>query len=250
MALYRSIEVNFWNDSKIMDSFTPEDKYFYLYLFTNPHTNLSGCYEISKRIVAFETGYTTESIEALLKRFEEVHKVLLYDQDTKEVLLLNWHKHNWTSSDKYRKALLKEIESIKCSRFREYLEKAFKGDTVSIPYQYPSDTTNTITISNTISNTNTKTSKKAKFEPPTVEEVEAYCKERGNNINARELVDFYTANGWVQGKGKPIKDWRAVVRTWEQRRKSEASPKEAIDENARRRREKYKELEKYYLGEE
>jgi hypothetical protein len=28
-------------------------------------------------------------------------------------------------------------------------------------------------------------------------------------------VDFYAANGWVQGKGKPIKDWRAAVRTWE-----------------------------------
>lgn len=54
------------------------------------------------------------------------------------------------------------------------------------------------------------------FTPPTVEEVDAYCRERENGIDAQEFVDFYTANGWVQGKqGKPLKDWKACVRTWE-----------------------------------
>lgn len=54
------------------------------------------------------------------------------------------------------------------------------------------------------------------FAPPTVEEVDAYCRERENGIDAQEFVDFYTANGWVQGKqGKPIKDWKACIRTWE-----------------------------------
>lgn len=54
-----------------------------------------------------------------------------------------------------------------------------------------------------------------RFRPPTVEEVAEYCRERANGIDANEFVDFYTANGWTQGKGKPIKDWRACVRTWE-----------------------------------
>lgn len=54
--------------------------------------------------------------------------------------------------------------------------------------------------------------------PPTVEEVRAYCSERGNSVDAQAFVDFYTANGWVQGKGKPIKDWKACVRTWERNR--------------------------------
>lgn len=59
--------------------------------------------------------------------------------------------------------------------------------------------------------------KKAKpFTPPTVEEVDAYCRERENGIDAQEFVDFYTANGWVQGKqGKPLQDWMACIRTWE-----------------------------------
>lgn len=57
--------------------------------------------------------------------------------------------------------------------------------------------------------------KVARFTPPTVEEVQAYCAERGNKVDAQRFVDFYTANGWHQGRGKPIKDWRAAVRTWE-----------------------------------
>ena len=57
----------------------------------------------------------------------------------------------------------------------------------------------------------------ASFKPPTVEMVQAYCRERKNCIDAQRFVDFYTANGWIQGKGKPIKDWRAAVRLWEQR---------------------------------
>lgn len=55
----------------------------------------------------------------------------------------------------------------------------------------------------------------ARFVPPTVEEVRAYCKERGNNVDPERFHDYYSANGWVQGKGKPIKDWKAAVRTWE-----------------------------------
>ena len=56
-----------------------------------------------------------------------------------------------------------------------------------------------------------------KFIPPTVDEVRAYCTERGNAVDPEAFVDYYTANGWTQGRGKPIRDWRACVRTWEKR---------------------------------
>ncbi len=56
--------------------------------------------------------------------------------------------------------------------------------------------------------------KTTRFKPPTVEEVAAYCLERGNHVDAQRFVDYYTANGWMRGKTK-IKDWRACVRTWE-----------------------------------
>lgn len=53
-----------------------------------------------------------------------------------------------------------------------------------------------------------------RFTPPTVEDVDSYCRERGNNVDAQRLVDFYTASGWMRGK-TPIRDWKACVRTWE-----------------------------------
>ena len=49
---------------------------------------------------------------------------------------------------------------------------------------------------------------------PTVDEVTAYCRERGNRVDAQKWVDYYSSNGWKVGKN-PMKDWRAAVRTWE-----------------------------------
>ena len=56
--------------------------------------------------------------------------------------------------------------------------------------------------------------KRKQFKPPTVEEVQEYCYERNNNVNAEAFVDFYESKGWMVGKNK-MKDWKAAVRTWE-----------------------------------
>lgn len=62
---------------------------------------------------------------------------------------------------------------------------------------------------------NKRNNKRTVFTPPTIQEVRDYCSERKNKIDAECFVDFYKANGWVQGKGKPIKDWKAAIRLWE-----------------------------------
>lgn len=53
-----------------------------------------------------------------------------------------------------------------------------------------------------------------RFTPPTLEEVKAYCAERGGKVDAENWYDWYSANGWKVGKN-PMKDWKAAVRTWE-----------------------------------
>ena len=53
-----------------------------------------------------------------------------------------------------------------------------------------------------------------RFAPPTLEEVTAYCKERGNKVDPQRFVDFYESKGWMIGKNK-MKSWQAAVRTWE-----------------------------------
>lgn len=65
-----------------------------------------------------------------------------------------------------------------------------------------------------------KKSGNERFKVPTVEEVAAYCAERRNNVDAQAWWDFYQSKGWMVGKNK-MKDWKAAVRTWEQRHKDE-----------------------------
>lgn len=65
-----------------------------------------------------------------------------------------------------------------------------------------------------------------RFAPPTLDDVTAYCTERGNGIDPQRFIDYYQSNGWKVGKN-PMKDWKAAVRTWEQR---DAAPKKAEDD--------------------
>ena len=53
-----------------------------------------------------------------------------------------------------------------------------------------------------------------RFRKPTVEEIESYCRERNNNVDANKFYDYYESKGWIIGKS-PMKDWKACVRTWE-----------------------------------
>lgn len=55
-----------------------------------------------------------------------------------------------------------------------------------------------------------------RFSPPTIQEVEEYCKERNNGISAESFVAFYESKGWKVGNS-PMKDWKAAIITWEKR---------------------------------
>ena len=80
-----------------------------------------------------------------------------------------------------------------------------------------------------------KAEKKKRFVIPSVEEVQEYCTERGNNIDAQHFVDYYSARGWMLGKNH-IKDWKACVRTWERNdsfkpQKQQKQPEKKCDQN-------------------
>ena len=54
---------------------------------------------------------------------------------------------------------------------------------------------------------------RTRFSPPSVQEIEEYCREKGFLLDAERFVDYYASIGWRVGKN-PMKDWRAAVRTW------------------------------------
>ena len=65
--------------------------------------------------------------------------------------------------------------------------------------------------------------REARFTPPSVEEVAAYCQERGNGVDAARFVDFYSSKGWMIGKSR-MKDWKAAVRNWERGSDAKVTP--------------------------
>ena len=70
-----------------------------------------------------------------------------------------------------------------------------------------------------------KPPKKSRFIPPSLDDVAAYCRERGNNVDPQRFLAHYQASGWIRGKTK-IADWKACVRTWERKSAEESSAEE------------------------
>ena len=157
MAIYRNVSLSFWEDIKIVDDFTPEDRYFYLYLLTNPHTNLLGCYQVSFKQMINETGYNKDTIEKIIDRMVNIHNVIIFDSKTNEIFIKNWYKYNWTRSEKLLKKVEKLIEYIKSEELKKYLEKILNQYRVSIGYLYTMDTSVSVSDSVTdILNNNNK----------------------------------------------------------------------------------------------
>ncbi len=236
MALYRQIYIKFWNDdAKVADEFTPEDKYFYLYLLTNPHTNLCGCYELSFKAASRETGYNEDTVRRLIDRMVNVHKVIRFDEDTREVLIPNWHKYNWTKSKDLVKAIREQSAYIKSNSFRDYIEKVLESKTVGTPSQDGGETSVYITVPSTDTvSISDKESKSKKFVPPTLDEIKAYCDERKNNIDPEYFIDYYASQQWKKANGRPVADWKACVRQWESKEKPKKETVEkSIDELAK-----------------
>ena len=130
MSVYRQVMLSFWTDSFIRDNFSAEDKYFYLYLLTNTHTSLCGCYEVSEKMIGEEMGVSKETAAALIDRFRSKYNLIRYNRFTKEVLILKWSKYNWNTSPRFISALENELKKIKDASFRAYIMKLIDGEEV------------------------------------------------------------------------------------------------------------------------
>lgn len=82
------VQVSFWQDEFVME-LTPEERFFYFYLMTNPKSECGVLFQ-SKKLIELETGYSRDVIDKLIDRFIEYGKVL-YNNDTKEFMLVDWN---------------------------------------------------------------------------------------------------------------------------------------------------------------
>ena len=120
----RIVSTSFWTDGKVVDEFSPEDKYFMLYLLTNPHTTQLGIYEFNLRVAAFELGYSLESVSVMLDRFENKYGIIKRSTKTKEIAILNYLVYSVVKGGKpVMDLLLKESNGVKDINLLKCLSK-------------------------------------------------------------------------------------------------------------------------------
>lgn len=254
MAIYRTIHTSFWQDTKVLDDMDIEERYFWLYILTNPHSNQVGCFEISKRQMCNETGFDSSKISSLLEKFENELDLIIYSNKTKELFIRNWNKYNWTKSPKVKSCIKKEIEIIKSEELKREINDIFSKvydsdniypiDTASIPYEYPIDSlsidyayknnnNNNNNKNNNKKNNNNKNNNKNKKENTTtmcssIKEKNAYGthtfdfsfisslgKEMGiDEEYCKKFFNYYDEVGWLTAKGEPIKNVKMLLRIW------------------------------------
>lgn len=122
MGIKRIVDTAFWTDGKV-DEFSPEDKYFMLYLLTNPFSTQLGIYEISIKQVAFQMGYSMDAVKVLIERFENKYHMIFYSSETNEIAIKNFLRHSIIKGGApVRDCLIKEMRKVKN---KELISKVF-----------------------------------------------------------------------------------------------------------------------------
>jgi hypothetical protein len=125
MATQRYISTSFWDDEWIQ-TLDPSEKLLYLYLMTNPLTNIAGVYKLTIRRIVFDTGFNADTVSHILRKFQEAKKAFHYNE---YIILPSWPKHQkWEA-----KATIKTGIDIELGKLSEDTKKYM----VSIGYRYP-----------------------------------------------------------------------------------------------------------------
>ena len=185
----------------------------------------------SPKSIMRQCGATTDDMNILIaKRF-----VLTFESGV--VVIKHWRIHNLIQKDRYRetkyleekstlmldgnKAYTEAVSDVypECIQDVSNVEPQVRLGEVSLGKSRVGE--DSVGVDEDI-NVPIKTTR-TRFVPPTVDQVREYCEERGNSVNPQRFVDYYSSNGWMVGKNK-MKDWKAAVRTWEQKERQTVRP--------------------------
>jgi uncharacterized protein YfaT (DUF1175 family) len=181
MAKYRQIHTTFWNDPLILD-LTPEQKYFYIYLLTNPNVKQCGIYEISVRQITYHTGYNKETVEKLLELFVGLNKIVI-SKKTNEISIVNFLKYNYSASPTVKKCIEKELEEVKNKELIKYI---YSIDSLDI--EYSSNNKN----NNKNNNNNKENNNNKNVLPSSEDSFKEYVYKLDNKDHHKDFVDYWT----------------------------------------------------------
>lgn len=129
----RVIYTKFWKDDYIL-SLSPTEKLVFIYLISNEHIGLNGVYELSDKVMGFETGVAPSQLKDIQERFERDRKFVFA---LNHVMVVNCEKYN-----QYKGSINEKAKETEYSLIRKEVIDALqqKLDRVSIGYPYPTDT--------------------------------------------------------------------------------------------------------------
>ena len=134
------------------------------------------------------------------------------------IVIKHWKIHNYIQSDRFKETVyLEEKTMLALDDNKAYTERIQDVSTLDTQYSIGKDSIVKSSIEKKVAEAPLSCKR---FVKPTLEEVEEYCLNRKNNIDAQQFIDFYESKGWKVGN-QSMKDWKACVRTWEQRNKAE-----------------------------
>lgn len=216
-------------DSDTFLNMTPKAQMLYFHLAM--HADDDGFVGNPKRVQKM-IGASEKDMTALL----DLQFVIPFESGV--CVIKHWRIHNYIRGDRYTETVYK---SEKQTLFTDENKAYSILDTTGIPSDnQPGDKRSTQDrlgkdrlgkerTGGTGGQPAAATRPRKKFIPPTVEQVAAYCREKGYHLDPELFVAHYEANGWKQGRGKPIVSWKAAVLTWDRRDKADGKKQEEND---------------------
>ncbi|ULT54874.1 DnaD domain protein [Neobacillus drentensis] len=136
MAKYRMVRTDFWKNPIVLEEMTPEDKFFYLYLLTNPNTTQIGIYKITKKQIAFDLGYSIEGVHSLMERFITHHKLIRYNPETRELAIKNWGKDNLHKAGRpVMDCIYSELKEVEDTSLIHYVSETIQKQEIHSLYE-------------------------------------------------------------------------------------------------------------------
>ena len=153
--------------------------------------------------------------------------------DSGVIVITDWNINNTLKNDRYRETVYQEEKSKICTlpSGKYALGSDVDPECIqdgSIMEPQHNVTKPNVTKPNKEGAGKPPTPARKKFTPPSLDEVQQYCVERNNGIDAQHFLDYYQARGWKYNGGQTLKDWRAAIRTWERNSKPQQNDRNRI----------------------
>jgi len=209
MSKLRSVNTHFWDDN-YTSQLDPIEKLLFLYLLTNPLTNMLGIYELPMRRIAFDTGIDRDMVAKVFERFKRDGKA---DYVEGFVILKNFLRNQKLNTNMQTSAITSYRELPEIIKEHEFTRYALKGSEWfgSLSNGSESRSRKGIGIEGEIENEN----EGEKRTIPTLPDcIQFFKQNEGTEQSANAFFLHFDSQGWVKTNGRPISVWQSAAKKW------------------------------------